>query len=115
MAKYRPEVPVLGFDSLGDARDWAAQFVRWHNVEHRHNGICCATLGQRPAGHDHAILAARHPPYRQAQERHPARWSGATRDGPPIEAVMLNPERDAVVKSAADHQQTHLEAAWPGR
>lgn len=40
--------------------------------------------------------------YLQARERHPARWSGRTRDWSPIDAVMLNPERDAVIR---DHLQ----------
>ncbi|MCW8165602.1 hypothetical protein D8B21_12035 [Verminephrobacter aporrectodeae subsp. tuberculatae] len=30
-----------------------------------------------------------------AHARNPARWSGATRNGSHIEAVSLNPERDA--------------------
>ncbi|MEY3446192.1 MAG: hypothetical protein RIR45_947 [Pseudomonadota bacterium] len=38
---------------------------------------------QRHAGEDHAILGARHALYRTAKERHPARWSGNTRNWQP--------------------------------
>jgi hypothetical protein len=44
-------------------------------------------------------LAARHELYLKARERNPARWSGATRDWTPIDAVTLNPERDSVVSA----------------
>ncbi|MDF6955962.1 hypothetical protein NLR86_26075, partial [Escherichia coli] len=66
---------------------------------------------QRHTGQDQAILAARHTLYLQAQERHPARWSGATRDWSLIDMVTLNPERDEVVKMAACVQHTQLKAA----
>ena len=110
-AKYRPEFPAQGFETLDDARAWAAEFVRWYNVEHRHSGIRYVSPQQRHAGQDQAILAARHALYRQAQQRHPARWSGATRDWSIIEAVTLNPERDEVVKMATFVQHTQLKAA----
>ena len=96
-AKYRPEFPSQGFVDLAAARAWAASFVHWYNVEHRHSGIGYVSPGQRHAGEDQAILAARHALYTQARELHPARWSGNTRDWSPIGAVTLNPERDAVV------------------
>jgi transposase InsO family protein len=110
-AKYRPEFPAQGFETLDDARTWAAEFVRWYNVEHRHSGIRYVSPQQRHAGQDQAILAARHALYRQAQQRHPARWSGATRDWSLIDVVTLNPERDEVVKMAAFVQHTQLKAA----
>ncbi|ACB36405.1 Integrase catalytic region [Leptothrix cholodnii SP-6] len=110
-AKYRPEFPSQGFDTLDAARTWAAEFVHWYNVEHRHSGIGYVSPAQRHAGHDRAILAARHALYIEAQQRHPGRWSGATRDWSPIGAVTLNPERDEVVKMAAGDQHTQQEAA----
>ena len=58
-AKYRPEFPAQGFETLDDARAWAAEFVRWYNVEHRHSGIRYVSPQQRHAGQDQAILAAR--------------------------------------------------------
>ena len=100
-AKYRPEFPARGFASLDEARAWAAQFVHWYNVEHRHSGIRYVTPQQRHAGEDKAILAARHELYLQARERHPERWSGHTRNWTPVGAVTLNPEHDTVVSAAA--------------
>jgi hypothetical protein len=98
-AKYRPEFPAKGFADLDAARAWALEFVRWYNDEHRHSAIRYVTPGQRHCGEDHAILAARHELYLKARERNPARWSGATRDWTPIDAVTLNPERDSVVSA----------------
>jgi len=98
-AKYRPEFPVKGFADLDCARAWAAGFVHWYNVDHRHSGIRYVSPAQRHAGDDHAILAARHALYRRARELNPARWSGDTRNWAPIGAVTLNPERDSVIKT----------------
>lgn len=99
-AKYRPEFPAKGFVDLAAARAWASNFVRWYNVDHRHSGIRYVSPGQRHAGDDHAILAARHELYVQARERNPGRWSRDTRNWTPIGAVTLNPERDSVVAMA---------------
>lgn len=110
-AKYRPEFPAKGFASLDEARAWAAEFVHWYNVDHRHSGIRYVSPQQRHAGQDKAILGARHQLYLQARQRHPARWSGATRDWSHIGPVTLNPERDAVVKMAVGVQHTQSQAA----
>ena len=110
-AKYRPEFPSTGFASLDEARAWAAEFVRWYNVDHRHSGIRYVSPQQRHAGADRAILAARHALYVQARAAHPARWSGTTRNWSHIGAVTLNPERDAVVQMAASAQHTQPNAA----
>lgn len=107
-AKYRPEFPQGGFDDLQQARQWAADFVRWYNHEHRHSGIRYVTPAQRHAGADRQILLARHELYQQARERNPQRWSRNTRDWQPVEVVTLNPERDPVARagtlSQADKQ-----------
>ena len=110
-AKYRPEFPAKGFASLDDARAWAAEFVRWYNVDHRHSGIRYVSPQQRHCGDDQAILAARHELYTQARQRNPARWSGNTRGWSHIEVVTLNPERDSVVSTAAGTQHTQQMAA----
>jgi len=104
-AKYRPEFPARGFETLETARQWAAAFVHWYNLEHKHSGIRYVSPHQRHAGEDHAILAARHTLYTKAQKRNPARWSRHTRDWSPIGPVTLNPERDAIV---AAHVQGNL-------
>jgi putative transposase len=98
-AKYRPEFPSKGFADLDQARTWAAGFVHWYNVDHRHSGIRYVSPAQRHAGDDHTILAARHALYLHARERNPARWSGDTRNWAPIGAVTLNPERDCIIKT----------------
>ena len=109
-AKYRPEFPARGFDDLQQARRWAADFVRWYNFDHRHSGIRYVSPAQRHAGQDGQILAARHEVYLQARERHPARWSGPTRNWQPIRAVTLNPERDSVINAgiAGNHIQPQV-------
>jgi transposase InsO family protein len=110
-AKYRPEFPVQGFATLDEARAWAAEFVRWYNVDHRHSGIRYVSPQQRHAGADKAILDARHDLYLKARQRHPARWSGNTRNWSHIGVVTLNPERDAVVHMAASVPHTQQQAA----
>ena len=109
-AKYRPEFPAKGFIDLEAARTWAAGFVHWYNVEHRHSGIKYVSPAQRHEGQDQNILAARHTLYTQARALNPARWSGKTRNWSPIGPVTLNPERESVVRSNSDHkpiQQLH--------
>jgi transposase InsO family protein len=101
-AKYRPEFPAKGFSNLDAARKWAAGFVHWYNVEHRHSGIRYVSPQQRHTGQDHAILAARHAVYQHARELNPARWSRQTRNWSPVGPVTLNPERDSVVRAYSD-------------
>jgi putative transposase len=110
-AKYRPEFPTKGFADLDQARAWVAGFVQWYNVEHRHSGIRYVSPAQRHAGEDHTILSARHALYTKARERHPARWSGATRNWSPIGAVTLNPERDSIIKTHSECIDTQPLAA----
>jgi len=99
-AKYRPEFPAKGFGTLTQARQWAAQFVHWYNIHHRHSGIRYVSPAQRHAGEDRQILAKRHALYLKARERNPSRWSRHTRNWEPIGAVALNPERDEVIRMA---------------
>ena len=110
-AKYRPEFPTQGFASLDEARAWAADFVRWYNVDHRHSAIRYVSPQQRHLGHDRAVLAARHELYLAARQRNPARWSGNTRDWSHIATVTLNPERESVVTMAASATHTQQQAA----
>ena len=110
-AKYRPEFPDKGFDSLNQARTWAASFVQWYNVDHRHSGIRYVTPSQRHGGEDRTILAARHELYLRARERNPLRWSGDTRNWTHIDTVTLNPERDCVVKAHLQQENIQQVAA----
>ncbi len=96
-AKYRPEFPAKGMESLEAARAWAAEFVRWYNFQHRHSGIRYVTPDQRHRGVDQELLAHREMIYLQARENNPRRWSRHTRNWQPVGPVALNPERDIVV------------------
>jgi hypothetical protein len=96
------EIPTKGFATLDEARAWAASFVHWYNVDHRHSGIRYVSPAQRHACKDHAILAARHDLYTRCRELHPARWSGKTRNWSPIGVVTLNPERDSITNTHSD-------------
>ena len=75
--------------------------ARQHRPSNRESfGIRYVTPGQRHAGQDGPMLAARHALYQRARERHPRRWSGPTRNWTPIPLVTLNPERDTLVQAA---------------
>ena len=91
--KYVPAWPAKGFASIEEARVWVMEFVRWYNTRHQHSAIRFVTPEARHRGEDGAILASRHAVYKAAREKHPARWSGRTRNWQPIGAVWLNPER----------------------
>ena len=104
-AKYRPEFPLKGFADLDAARQWAMRFVQWYNHEHRHSAIRYVTPAQPHAGQDGPMLAARHAVYQDARQRNPQRWSGPTRNWPPVGVVTLNPERDPVVRAAISQIQ----------
>jgi len=96
-AKYRPEFPSKGFETLEAAREWGAAFLHWYNLEHKHSGIRYVSPQLRHTGEYHAILAARHVLYTEAKQRNPARWARLTRDWRHIGPATLNPERDCVV------------------
>lgn len=92
-AKYRPEFPHDGFDSLEGARDWCVKFVGWYNTKHKHSAIKFVTPEQRHRGEDIEILAKRDEVYRQAKAANPTRWSGATRNWERPKIVVLNPDK----------------------
>lgn len=91
--KYCPQWPSHGFDCVEAARKWVGRFVYWYNETHRHSQIRFVTPGQRHRGEERQILGRRDRLYAQAKARHPARWSGPTRNWKPINRVALNPER----------------------
>lgn len=101
-AKYRPEYPRRGFADLDEARQWAADFVRWYNHDHRHSGIHYVTPAERHSGRDRQVLAARTDLYEQAKARCPARWNGRpVRNWSRHDVVTLNPDRDAACVASA--------------
>ncbi len=100
-AKYRPDFPSRPFASIGEARTWAASFVRWYNTEHLHSSINFVTPDDRHAGRHVEMLEIRERVYAEAKQRHPERWAGDTRNWSPVQAVSLNPEPTQEVKVPA--------------
>ena len=97
--KYRPDYPRRPFENLLTARQWVSTFIHWYNHEHRHSAIRFVTPAERHAGLDGALLDKRIALYAAAKERHPERWSGATRNWQPVSVVYLNPDQQVVEKS----------------
>lgn len=91
--KYRPRLPVKPLGDLLQARRWVTQLVHWYNHEHRHSAIGFVTPHQRHLHVDQSLLSKRVAVYAAARDRHPRRWSGATRNWTRIEEVHLNPEK----------------------
>ena len=92
--KYRPGYPYKGFKDITEAREWALQFSRWYNHEHRHSGIKFVTPHEKHEGLDQEILEARKVVYENAKKLNPRRWTGAIRNWDPIKLVWLNPEKN---------------------
>jgi len=106
--KYRPDYPERAFASIEEARSWVEAFVRWYNHEHQHSAIRFVTPYQRHTGQDTDILARRHVLYQQARRRHPERWSSATRNWTPVDAVELISYRPKMAQQK--HQEIHQAA-----
>jgi len=92
--KGRPGFPRRPFTSLDDATAWVERFVRWYNFEHFHSGIRFVTPESRHERRDVGILAKCATVYAAAKAATPRRWTGTTRNWPPIGDVVLNPIRD---------------------
>ena len=91
--KYCPSWPSQGFETLTEARKWAARFMHWYNNEHKHSALKFVTPAQRHRGEDIAILEQRHELYEQKKREHPSRWSGNTRNWRHDAVMTLNPEK----------------------
>jgi len=104
--KYRPEYPSMPFDTIETAQRWVDDFVIWYNTVHLHSAIRFVTPDDRHYGREKEILENRRRVYEQARRRHPARWSGDTRNWQPIAVVRLNPEN-----GSKDNQNGNLQAA----
>jgi hypothetical protein len=109
--KYRPDYPRQAFENLLTARQWVGGFVQWYNEEHRHSAIHFVTPAERHAGRDTALLAKRATVYAAAKSRHPARWSGTTRNWQPIREVHLNPDQYRTEKDQEKHVEKKHEMA----
>jgi transposase InsO family protein len=91
--KYQPTYPEQPFIDLLSARQWVKGFVEWYNSDHLHSAIKFVSPGQRHAGLDREILAKRTQVYKQAERKHPNRWSGNISNWEPVSDVHLNPEK----------------------
>lgn len=98
--KYSSAYPSRPFTDLPAAADWIEEFVQWYNHEHQHSAIRFVTPVDRHTGAEVAILAHRAAVYACARRKHPARWSGATRNWTPVTTVRLNPTRDDLLDQA---------------
>ena len=88
--KYRPSYPNKRFATIDAAKAWVGAFVNWYNHDHLHSAIRFVTPAQRHDGRHINILARRHQIYLQAQARHPRRWTGATPNWQPVDAVTIH-------------------------
>ena len=92
-AKYEPAYPEV-FNTLGEARFWAAKFVRWYNTGHRHSGIAWHTPQSVFEGTWIDVQQARQATLDDAWQANPQRFT--TRPTPsrlPIEVWINDPAR----------------------
>jgi hypothetical protein len=95
-----PYVAMVCTSSPAGPENPAGQVETPWSIFSEQNPVLMVSFQSAATRDDHAILAARHELYVQARDRHPQRWSGATRNWTPIGAVTLNPERDTVIHDA---------------
>jgi transposase InsO family protein len=93
-AKYHHSFPRLNkFATILNARIWGEQLVNWYNNEHLHSALKFVTPHQRHSGEDNVIRIKRHAVYQIAQQEHPERWSGKTRNWLINKIATLNPNK----------------------
>lgn len=109
--KYRSTYPQRPFADILAARQWVGAFVHWYNEEHRHSAIAFVTPSERHAGRDAALLRKRAEVYEAAKEKHPERWSGATRNWQPVLVVHLNPDQQVIDSNKPEEDASALKKA----
>jgi len=88
--KYRPDYPDR-FGSLQDARQWAKDFFRWYNHDHRHSGLGLMTPVAVHTGQAEKITASRRKILQLAYRQHPERFvNGVPQPLPLPESVWIN-------------------------
>lgn len=94
--KYRPDYPDR-FGSLQDARNWAKDFFRWYNHEHRHSGLALMTPVAVHTGQAEKLTDKRKETLQKAYLRHPERFvKGAPQPLKLPTAVWINkPEKSS--------------------
>ena len=96
--KYWPSYPSEPFADLDAARTWVEEFIAWYNEEHLHSGIGFVTPASRHDGSAEEILEHRQRVYARARQRHPKRWSGASRSWRAPAVVTLNPAKEPRIR-----------------
>lgn len=92
--KYCPWWPENGFRTIDEARSWLSRFTRWYNLEHKPAVLSMLLRMNAIAELMHKYWKPEKV-YREARKRHPERWSKQLRDWELIQAVYLNPEKEA--------------------
>ena len=57
--KYRPNYQPKGFESIEEALEWVAGFVKLYRFEHHHSGIKFLTPAERHNGKSQEVLDKR--------------------------------------------------------
>jgi hypothetical protein len=86
------------FESIGEANNWAADFINWYNTEHLHSAIGYVTPEQRYTGEGVSIIAKRNTVKRAAFESKRIRWSKQFTPLVNPEVVYLNKLPDVYAK-----------------
>jgi len=71
--KYQPDYPGR-FRDARHARQWCAEFFRWYNDDHHHEGLNLFTPADVFAGRVELVAARREEALRRAFEAHPERF-----------------------------------------
>lgn len=88
--KYRPGYPDR-FGSIQDARQWAGDFFRWYNHQHRHSGLALMTPVVVHTGQADEVTARRRITLQQARQQHPERFVRGIPQPPSLpDAVWIN-------------------------
>ena len=89
-AKYRPNYPKKGFETLQEAQEWVMKFVTWYNEVHLHSGLNFITPIDRHEGRELEILSKRKAVLEVEKHKHPLRWSKEVRNCEPKGVVYIN-------------------------
>jgi hypothetical protein len=118
--KYVPGWPATGFSIIKAARLWVQGFVCWYNTEYHHSATRFVPPDAGHWGKDVDLIANRNSVYQAARDKHPARWSGRTRNWKPTGPVWLDPERSETLKrrmgpTTRSSRKLAAAAPWPER
>ena len=95
-AKYRPNYPSKGFETLQDAQQWVMAFVTWYNEVHLHSGLNFIAPLDRHEGRETKILSDRKITIEAKKKKNPERWPGKTRNCEAMGVVYINKPAEVV-------------------